>query len=227
MTAPDLAAPVGGWRVWRLGADDDGPVLESPLAAATWPARAALTAVCHRGCGDAPAWGCGCGLYALDHPHRLATDMLWRTGILGCTALWGRVVEHEEGWRGEHSYPLVLFVLSPDEVLRRVAGGSLAVASARRAVIGAARARRMTGLGETLVGALQRRYGVPVHVLPASSPAAFAEREVGALAGRVRDESVLGLPARRLGDRVATARLDRVVDRLLEGLRPDLPPLPA
>ncbi|GAA4889212.1 hypothetical protein [Actinomycetospora straminea] len=226
MTAPDLATPVGGWRVWRLGADDDGPVLESPLAAASWTPRTAVTAVCHRGCGDAPAWGCSCGLYAVDDPRRLVGGLLHH-GILGCTALWGRVVEHGDGWRGEHSYPLVLFVPSPDDEVLGVPVGALTVEQARRAVLRAARARRVSGLGETLGDALRRRYAVPVHVLPVSSPGAFAGHAVGALAGRVRDECVRGLAARRLGDRVAAARLDRAVDRLLEGLRPDLPPLPA
>ncbi len=51
----------------------------------------------------APARGCSCGLYAVKDPLSLreARD----PAVLGSVDLWGRIVEHERGFRGEFAYP--------------------------------------------------------------------------------------------------------------------------
>jgi hypothetical protein len=51
---------------------------------------------------------CRCGLYAVADLTRL-TRQVTRGSVVGVTALWGRVVEAEHGWRGEHGFPVVLF----------------------------------------------------------------------------------------------------------------------
>ena len=86
--------------------------------------------------GPAPAFDCSCGIYAtrnLRDPGRV-----WRSGpqyanhVVGAVTLWGRVVEHEWGYRAEHARPVALLegfgvqtvadayrvpVLSADELL--------------------------------------------------------------------------------------------------------------
>jgi hypothetical protein len=52
---------------------------------------------------EAPHVGCTCGLHGT---HGL--DLLRRTrcpAVLGRVALWGRVIEHELGFRGQYGYP--------------------------------------------------------------------------------------------------------------------------
>lgn len=81
-----------------------------------------------------PAEMCSCGVYAARYlntafhyaPNGMyATDRLnlyaspqnmGRLGALGRVALWGKVVIHETGWRGEFAYPQALYVA--DESLK-------------------------------------------------------------------------------------------------------------
>lgn len=110
---PELAIePAVGWRMWRVEQEAVGPVLVSPLQGSPWPAREPARARCvpamnrHR----APRETCGCGFYASSIP-----DPLWAlvraphvgpaSVIVGTVSLWGRVIEHEHGFRGELAYP--------------------------------------------------------------------------------------------------------------------------
>lgn len=59
---------------------------------------------------DSPGDACGCGFHA-------ATKIETARGygeILGRVALWGKVVEHEQGYRGEYAYPQALYVPDHD-----------------------------------------------------------------------------------------------------------------
>jgi hypothetical protein len=246
--APDLAAPVVGWRIWHVGRDAEGPVLRSPVAPASWPPRAAMTAACHRGgCPAPPAWECSCGLYALAHPGPGIVEP-GHAEVLGCTALWGRVVEATGGWRAERAYPLLLFGAT---------GEDLDPADMPTSAL----ARRLAMVGTGAVGSsdaadlreLERRYGVPVHLLPgedlvprrppAGPSSAFRDRPRRARvseparwdvvlrrATAVRDEAGRGLAARRLGDVGARRRLDMAIAAFVAALRsgppddPDGPP---
>jgi hypothetical protein len=52
---------------------------------------------------EAPHLGCTCGLHGTHEP-----DVLRRTrcpAVLGRVALWGRVIEHEWGFRARYGYP--------------------------------------------------------------------------------------------------------------------------
>jgi hypothetical protein len=97
--------PVEGWRSWELERDDEGLRLVSPLVEVGWPAGEALEATCRRHAAhDAPDPDCTCGIYAVTSPDALGT-VRGGVSVVGSIALWGRVVEHEKGYRGELAYP--------------------------------------------------------------------------------------------------------------------------
>jgi hypothetical protein len=98
--------PVLAWRAWSLTGTDRAGYLLRPIAgrANPWPQRRAARATCwwpqlH----DAPAESCRCGLHAV-HEERL---LRWTRSpaVIGTVALWGRVIEHDLGFRAEFAYP--------------------------------------------------------------------------------------------------------------------------
>lgn len=106
--APDLIAPVIGFRAWRLGADR----LLSPYIPCRWEGRT-MHAQCYdanrtllRGEGwlDAPHPSpdprCQCGIYAYHRPGLRAYygEFAWAEGII---AAWGRIEVHADGFRAE------------------------------------------------------------------------------------------------------------------------------
>ncbi|MHC1559924.1 hypothetical protein ACR9E3_13285 [Actinomycetospora sp. C-140] len=242
--APDLASPVAGWRLWHLGEDHDGPLLVSPLRPLAWSPRRAVTATCPAGCREPPTWHCTCGLYAAADLDAVA-GYVGAPAVVGCTALWGRVVEGSGGWRAARAYPLVLFV--PAGETRPGVLDAMASAS-RRATFRGRTGPYLRPLGADVRRALAERYGVPVHALPTEHlgslhPGVAAVRRARRRRGTVADvvaggraralvaadalrhEAGRGLAARRLGDRDAEHRLDTAVERLLSALRPDPPPI--
>jgi hypothetical protein len=62
---------------------------------------------------EPPQTDCTCGIYAAKTLHHLRSAGFERYGICGEVFLWGKVVEHERGWRAQLAYPKNLF-LSPD-----------------------------------------------------------------------------------------------------------------
>ncbi len=99
--------PVEAWRTWALtGRRDGSHLLLRPVAARSrpWPAGRGAVATCRTGWGHpAPHVDCTCGLHGT---HEL--DLLRRTrspAVLGRVALWGRVIEHELGFRARFGYP--------------------------------------------------------------------------------------------------------------------------
>lgn len=214
--APDLAEPVAGWRVWNVLDGERGPELVSPVRPVPWAHRAPTTAVCDVGCGCCPSPGCRCGLYAV---AGLDVVPLARVGVgtvLGCVALWGRVVEHSEGWRGEHGYPLVLLVMS--------AARSDVATLVRR--LSRVRARNSAGPSavpedadavQALSRDLARLYAIPVHPAPAlvDVDPVRGRHPSARIADGVMAEAVTGLARRREGDPEARARLDDRVQDLI------------
>lgn len=69
----------------------------------------------------APAWDCGCGIYASFDPAHAAAYMSrffkHREGIvhrvIGTVSLWGEVIECERGWRSSFAYPAHIYVPVP------------------------------------------------------------------------------------------------------------------
>ncbi|HEX8105005.1 MAG TPA: hypothetical protein VF533_20455 [Solirubrobacteraceae bacterium] len=108
--APDLAAPLVGFRAWRLGRDR----LLSPYIPCRWEGRT-MHAECYdanrsltRGQGwldephVSPDPRCQCGIYAYHRPGLRAYygEWAWAEGII---AAWGRVEVHHDGFRAEHA----------------------------------------------------------------------------------------------------------------------------
>jgi hypothetical protein len=97
--------PVEGWRTWALDRAGDDLRLVSPLVDAVWPHGRAFAATCRRHAGHrSPADECSCGIYAVSSPADLGS-VCAGVSVVGSVALWGRVVEHQRGYRGELAYP--------------------------------------------------------------------------------------------------------------------------
>jgi len=101
------AEPILAWRAWTLSGRRDGSRLRlRPIVGSRrpWPPFHPARAVCARPRGHhAPDPACTCGLHATRTP-----DLLRRTrdpAVVGTVALWGRVIEHEHGYRAEFAYP--------------------------------------------------------------------------------------------------------------------------
>ena len=99
--------PVHAWRCWTLrGSRDGSRVRLTPIAGdgRPWPAGRASSATCARHRTHAvPHPTCTCGLYAVYDPDQLRQSR--DPAVLGTVALWGRIVEHERGFRAELAYP--------------------------------------------------------------------------------------------------------------------------
>ena len=96
-----------GWQLRSLVMRQwwEGPHLRAPVAPREWRCRA-------DGGPHSCTWGhpqCRCGIYALKSERLTLNWVPWsqtpREGCLvwGAVALWGRVVEHEKGYRAEHA----------------------------------------------------------------------------------------------------------------------------
>ncbi len=94
-------------RTWSLGWDPRrrAPELLPVIAGGQpWPARRPAHGVCRRHRGhQVPGPDCLCGLHATTDEARLRRTR--SPGVLGTVALWGRIVEHEHGYRAEVGYP--------------------------------------------------------------------------------------------------------------------------
>ena len=115
LPVPDAIEPIRAWRVWAGSAMGDGTVeLRSLTDAARrthWPVGEALQARCMRGRHPAPSAECSCGIYA--HRSRgaaLAHARATPGSIVGEVELWGRVIEHEHGYRSEYAQIRALWV---------------------------------------------------------------------------------------------------------------------
>ena len=101
---------IEGWRVWRLSASRDGPRLRPNGRGELWPVRSAAVATCwRRRRHEAPVARCTCGLYAARDPSMLRQAR--SPAVIGMVSLWGRVVEHANGWRAGRAYPQRLDLL--------------------------------------------------------------------------------------------------------------------
>jgi hypothetical protein len=121
--APDSLEPVVGWRAWDLvHVDHDCWRLDSVIHRCVWPVRHELVAACLTTRGHvakthfSPIDRCQCGIYATASLDRLANYVGQGLGpsprlqAIGLVSLWGRLLQHEQGWRGSHGYPRRLWL---------------------------------------------------------------------------------------------------------------------
>ena len=179
--------PVIGWRMWGLRRTRGGALVLEPavLAGMTspWEARLRARAICavesssHR----APDPGCTCGLYAFQRvPFDLlaGVNTLERGGptVLGTVAMWGRVIEHEAGYRAELAYPQRLRLVcapcfsegrhAPSPVVWKHRGSLTALCESHRSLASRLRVQPAPGSTAELERELLDTYGVELQPLP-------------------------------------------------------------
>lgn len=124
-----LPDAVHAWRVWTLRADrGTRTLLLAPIAGdrRPWTPRTRVRARCPRlRSHPAPDPRCTCGLYAVKDAGllRIARD----PAVLGTVDLWGAIVEHERGFRGEFAYPQRLGLICPFCFWKRGAAAAVEV----------------------------------------------------------------------------------------------------
>jgi hypothetical protein len=109
--------PIVGWRRWNLvdGAEAAPVLAPAGSGVDTWPHKRAAEARCgaprllRRGFRPHPSpdFSCTCGIYVsneLDVGER-STPAYPPPPVVGTASVWGRVIEHERGFRAEFAYP--------------------------------------------------------------------------------------------------------------------------
>ena len=105
---------VTAWRTWRVWMSPAGVSLHSVAAAAAlgeWQPRQVMEARCgYREmhppacvCESCPGDNNTCGIYAYREAPSAVTHAM---GVVGRVALWGTLMEHTTGYRGQFAYPL-------------------------------------------------------------------------------------------------------------------------
>jgi hypothetical protein len=105
-TVERSSEPVMAWRAWRLRRDGRGRLrLQPAFRGSPWEPLVPTRAACvrHRR-HDAPKRRCTCGLYGFRDGGEVGLGGT-RLAAVGQVALWGRVVEHELGYRAALAYP--------------------------------------------------------------------------------------------------------------------------
>lgn len=136
MQVPDAIGVIEGWRVWQIPASISThgkyPVkLQSMAAHSFWIPGEPCIAKCgvrsqlqlrhpeaFEFCENPPGEGHACGLYSAKTLEWLVGGFNYHTQydaentfvVVGKVANWGKVIEHEWGYRAEKSYPVLLYV---------------------------------------------------------------------------------------------------------------------
>ena len=99
--------PVIAWRAWALSGHRDGSgLLLRPVAGRSrpWKPLEVAEAACKAARFHvAPNLDCTCGLHGAHDAEILRKAKA--PAVLGRVALWGRVIEHEHGYRAQYAYP--------------------------------------------------------------------------------------------------------------------------
>ena len=125
INVPDYFMPLKGWRAWEVKRNHE---LRATGVNVYWPPKEKMRALCasdstgnqwvtqqgkeDHTTGRVPMAQCTCGIYA----HQTLEQVIETVGpslqmgryVFGRVALWGKVIEHEHGWRGEFAYPIEL-----------------------------------------------------------------------------------------------------------------------
>jgi hypothetical protein len=104
---PDYISPIVAYRVWNWDANQ----LWSLNGEAWLPGRG-LTAKCRKTDHESPADGCSCGVYATKSYQHLQQIITVGAFVHGEVYLWGKVVEHDAGYRAQFAHPKSLVLPS-------------------------------------------------------------------------------------------------------------------
>ncbi len=140
MTSTLTVGPIRAFRYWYVRWEEHQPILQSLYYPTVWPPDGPLRASCEKKPGyvvswikrllainaqphPAPASECWCGIYALKQlegiEHRELLPQIYQPGpdrgvhVIGVVLLWGRVIQHEHGYRAEFARPLRLLTIPP------------------------------------------------------------------------------------------------------------------
>lgn len=138
MRIPDYLEPLIAWRGWRVG--EDGGLYGPTASAALWIPGEPCRALCglhapgqagNRYLGEGrkhPIWTapqprCTCGFYCYKNLSIELLSMLdgfthYNQACFGQVKIWGRVIEHEDGYRAQYAYPKAVIV-GADAVCQR------------------------------------------------------------------------------------------------------------
>jgi len=119
--------PLVGWRCWHVLPHEGllRPIFKRGLV---WKPRQTLEALCPEKAHEVPAEGCKCGVWTVCHPM-LLDEVGWTaappTGIsklpgvmvVGEVSLWGKIIQHERGWRASCAYPRHLYAFTDDPMI--------------------------------------------------------------------------------------------------------------
>jgi hypothetical protein len=118
---------ITGWRCWFVLPEEGllRPIFKRGLR---WPPRTAQEALCADNEHQAPDEDCKCGIYAVCAPL-LLQEVYWTSSppkgvkplpgivVVGQLSLWGKVIQHERGWRAQFAYPTHLYAFTDDEAV--------------------------------------------------------------------------------------------------------------
>lgn len=123
---PDVVEPIIGLRAWVInhGFLASSYTSRNSFGGAHWPAREKFSAACeiYRGLPtysdrkhvvhEAPKQDCSCGVYACERELEIQYNAENGPFVWGRVALWGRVVQHNKGWRAQYAYPVSLVLVN-------------------------------------------------------------------------------------------------------------------
>jgi hypothetical protein len=110
-----IAGPILAHRRWRIYGENLSSLNFKVFIEPGVPQKAACLAVVRYGShGEkdqrlSPYSGCTCGHYAYKRMESLAHLTPAESCVDGLVALWGKIIEHELGYRAEYAYPHTLW----------------------------------------------------------------------------------------------------------------------
>ena len=118
---------VVGDRFWRIKVLQGGELSIASLvfSSETWYPGEIYEASCrsNQTHGDvSPSWGCECGIYAKKVHQAFSHAETFPNGFLlvaGKVRGWGKVVEHEEGYRFQYAYPASFEIVPNNKICAR------------------------------------------------------------------------------------------------------------
>jgi hypothetical protein len=119
--------PLVGWRCWFVLPEEGllRPIFKRGLV---WKPREAIQALCPEHLHEIPDEDCKCGVWTVCHPM-LLDEIGWTSAppqgigklpgvmVVGEVSLWGKILQHERGWRASSAYPRHLYAFTEDALL--------------------------------------------------------------------------------------------------------------